>query len=187
MLKGNLKNSHWSLLGVLSIVLLVGWWGYGQSDDPVEGLIQLIDPLDEPEFYCIDVPGFNASLNLDGALTAHTCKLNQADDEMFLVDTPEAGQIYMDAYDLCMEAESAEPDSVLLLNECSDEMLQRFTITEVGEIQLAADNLLCIAVADGVGTPTGGPSHLRRDLAIQVCADTDASLIQWKTGVGTPS
>ena len=32
-------------------------------------LIQLIDPLDEPEFYCVDVPGFGASLDLQSPLT----------------------------------------------------------------------------------------------------------------------
>ena len=37
-------------------------------------LIQLVDALDEPEFYCVDVPGFGTSLNLRSALTAHTCK-----------------------------------------------------------------------------------------------------------------
>ena len=54
-------------------------------------LVQLVDELDEPEYYCVDVPGFGASLNLGSPLTAHTCKPG-ADDEMFAVDRPRAGQ-----------------------------------------------------------------------------------------------
>ena len=50
-------------------------------------MIQLRDPLDEPEYYCVDVPGFGRSLNLEGALTAHTCKPN-ADDELFIYRSP---------------------------------------------------------------------------------------------------
>ena len=53
----------------------------GQADsDPVStaGLIRLQDPLDEPEYYCVDVPGAGSSLNLQGALQAHTCKLSDA-------------------------------------------------------------------------------------------------------------
>lgn len=34
----------------------------------------LEDPLDEPEFYCVDVAGFGANLNLNGPLQAHICK-----------------------------------------------------------------------------------------------------------------
>ena len=66
-------------------------------------LIQLRDPLDEPEYYCVDVPGFGRSLNLDGVLTAHTCKPN-ADDELFIIDHRQAGQLYMPAYDRCVQA-----------------------------------------------------------------------------------
>ena len=81
---------------------------------PSPTLIQLVDPLDEPEFYCVDVPGFRASLNLEGALTAHTCKPG-ADDELFTVGHPLAGNLYMPAYDRCVEADGATDGSELYL------------------------------------------------------------------------
>ncbi len=31
-------------------------------------LVMLADPLDEPEFYCVDVAGFGANLNVNGPL-----------------------------------------------------------------------------------------------------------------------
>ena len=55
-------------------------------------LIRLADPLDEPEYYCIDVPGFGARLNLGAALMAHTCKPGAA-DEIFAVNQPAAGNL----------------------------------------------------------------------------------------------
>ena len=79
-----------------------------------ESLIQLEDPLDEPEFYCVDVVGFRDSLKLDRALQAHTCKPG-AEDELFSLNQPSSGQIYMAAYDLCVEAGEGR----LYLKPCS--------------------------------------------------------------------
>ena len=151
---------------------------------PSPTLIQLVDPLDEPEFYCVDVPGFRASLNLEGALTAHTCKPG-ADDELFTVGHPLAGNLYMPAYDRCVEAAGATDGAELYLKSCADEPLQRFMLTYDGQLRLdaaegsAAETAYCLAVEPGEGQPTGGPSHLRRDLLLTPCADTDPSLTRW--------
>ncbi len=82
-------------------------------------LVQLVDELHQPEYYRVDVPGFGASLNLRSPLTAHTCKPG-ADDEMFAVDRPDRGNLYMPAYDLCMEAEGTDAPARLHLRACSD-------------------------------------------------------------------
>ncbi len=150
------------------------------------GLIQLLDPLDEPEFYCVDVPGFGSSLNLQGALTAHTCKPG-ADDEMFQFDSPSPGQIQMPAYDLCMEAGAPEPGADLILAGCSDAALQKFGFNERGQIQLkyGTDAALCLTVADEPGEPTGGPSHLRRDLTLETCDLADEARTVWTAGSPT--
>ena len=60
----------------------------------------LRDPLDEPEFYCVDVAGFGNNLNLNSPLQAHTYKPG-ADDELFIFNHPTPGQFYMEAYDVC--------------------------------------------------------------------------------------
>ncbi len=151
---------------------------------PSPTLIQLADPLDEPEFYCVDVPGFRASLNLEGALTAHTCK-PAAEDELFTVGHPLAGNLYMLAYDRCVEADGATDGAELYLTACADEPLQRFMLTDDGQLRLgaaegsAADTAYCLAVEPGEGQPTGGPSHLRRGLLLTPCAEADPSLTRW--------
>jgi len=157
--------------------------GSGSTDDSTtiaDTLIQLSEPLDEPEYYCIDVPGFGQSLNLDGALTAHTCKPN-SDDELFTVNYPSEGQFYMPAYERCMEARTAEAGAELTMTACSDSPLQQFTHHDDGSIQLQSSDseTLCIAVADEAGEPTGGPSHLMRDLLLQPCATVSTTLSQW--------
>ena len=150
---------------------------------PSPTLIQLVDPLDEPEFYCVDVPGFRASLNLDGALTAHTCKPG-ADDELFTVGHPLAENLYMPAYDRCVEADGAADGAELYLKPCADEPLQRFSFND-GQLRLepaagaAQNTAYCMAVDDDDGQPTGGPSHLRRDLLLTQCEGADPSLTRW--------
>ncbi|MXZ21814.1 MAG: RICIN domain-containing protein [Caldilineaceae bacterium SB0665_bin_25] len=154
------------------------------SVPPSAGLIQLLDPLDEPEYYCVDVPGFGRSLNLQGALTAHTCKPG-ADDEMFLWHTPAIGQISMPAYDLCVEASGEEAGSTLQLAGCSDAPRQQFRYSENGQIRLeqtTADGDLCLTIGPEPGEPTGGPSHLRRTLTLETCSQIDESRTLWTVG-----
>ncbi len=157
-------------------------WREHEPSSP--GLIQLLDPLDEPEYYCVDVPGFGRSLNLQGALTAHTCKPG-ADDEMFLWDAPATGQISMPAYNLCVEAGGDVPGSTLHLADCSDAPLQRFRHDDEGRIRLAqgtAEGELCLTVGAEAGEPTGGPSHLRRGLSLEICGHADAARMLWTAG-----
>lgn len=140
-------------------------------------LIQLADALDEPQYYCIDVPGFGARLNLGAALMAHTCKPGAA-DEMFAVNQPAAGNLSMPAYELCVQADSTATDAQLHLRECSDDTLQRFGYDPDGALALSGTDL-CIAVSPDAGQPTGGPSHLRRDLLLQPCESVEAALSRW--------
>ena len=153
----------------------------GSDSASTAGLIQLQDPLDEPEYYCVDIPGAGLSLNLQGALQAHTCKLSAAEDETFTFNFPLEGQIYMEAYQLCVEADSVAAGAELRLQECTDQPRQRF-VYEDGQIRLrdAGTETLCLAIAPGAGTPTGGPSHLRRDLGLRPCAEVEAALSEWK-------
>ena len=140
-------------------------------------LVQLADPLDEPEFYCVDVPGFGASLNLQAALMAHTCKPG-ADDEIFVVGLSGPGNIAMPAYNRCMEAEGAEPQAQLHLQECSDSAMQHFAFDADGALTLSGTDL-CVAVSPEDGEPTGGPSHVRRDLMLLHCTETNPALSRW--------
>ena len=140
---------------------------------PSETLVMLADPLDEPEFYCVDVAGFGASLGLDRPLQAHTCKPG-ADDEMFAFNRPADGQVYLVEHDRCVEADGTS----LYVRPCSDSQMQRFTYGDDRTLRLA-DGGVCLAVAGGDGEPAGGRSHLRRDLLLRPCSDVQPALSQW--------
>ena len=140
-------------------------------------LVQLVDALDEPDYYCVDVPGFGRSLNLQAALMAHTCKPG-ADDEMFAINRPGAGNLYMPAYDLCIEADRTGSPVQLYLRECTGSTLQQFELDSDGGLVLVGTGM-CMAVSPEDGEPTGGPSHLRRDLVMLDCDEAERALRQW--------
>ncbi len=149
---------------------------------PVSGtsLIQLVDALDEPEYYCIDVPGAANTVMLQAALQAHTCKLQGQEDELFTAAHPAAGPLYMPAYDMCVQADSNQSGSQLHLETCSDSPLQVFEYAADQSLQLVEETqTLCVAVEAAPGQPTDGPSHLRLDLFLQSCEDTASNLRRW--------
>ena len=161
-----------SLVFLSTLFLLVACSGQS-SAVPVpesETLIRLTDPLDEPEYYCVDVTGFGANLDLDGPLQAHTCKPG-AEDELFTFNDK---RVRMDAYDVCLEYEAGQ----LFVRSCNDSQEQQFTLVEDGTIR-TADNDLCMTVASGGGQPAGGRSHLRRDLLLESCSGIEPSLSKW--------
>ena len=144
------------------------------ADSPQsESLIKLADPLDEPEFYCVDVVGHRTGVRLDRALHAHTCKPG-FEDELFLFDTPETGQLYMRAYDLCLEAR----ENQVYLEPCSDSAMQSFDFGEDGTLRPEGTDV-CLAVEAGSGQQAGGVSHVRRDLLLVPCYTVDANLSRW--------
>ena len=143
-----------------------------ESTSP-ESLVMLEEPLDEPEFYCIDVAGFGANLNVNSPLQAHTCKPG-ADDEMFEFNRPLQGQLYLVEHDRCLEADGAN----VYVRTCSESGLQRFSYGEDKTLRLESNDL-CVVVAGGEGQPAGGRSHLRRDLLLSPCADVEPSLSRW--------
>ncbi len=151
--------------------------------------IQLTDPLDEPEYYCLDVPGAGPSVSLQSALQVHTCKARAtAADELFTVGHPEEGQIYVEAYDLCVEAEGPEEGSSLRLQTCTDSPHQLFAFEDdLIRLSGGGQERLCLAAASGLGIPTGGPSHLRRALTLEGCETTDPTLTGWSVGLSVPT
>ena len=146
-----------------------------------ETLVMLADPLDEPEFYCVDVAGFGASLGLDRPLQAHTCKPG-ADDELFAFNRPSEGQLYLVEHDRCIEADGTS----LYVRPCSESPLQRFAYGDDGTLRLIGEGV-CLTVAGGVGEPAGGRSHIRRDLLMQPCSEAEPALSQWVFPGPSPS
>ena len=137
---------------------------------PAESLVMLEDPLDEPKFYCVDVAGFGANLNVNSPLQAHTCKPG-TDDEMFAFNRPSQGKLYLVGHDRCPEAGGGS----VYVQSCSESPLQRFAYDEDMTIRVEGESV-CLTVAGEDGQPAGGQSHLRRDLLLDSCAEVEPSL-----------
>ena len=146
-----------------------------------ETLIQLIDALDEPEYYCVDVRGFGANSQLDSPLQAHTCKPG-GDDELFLVNHPAEGQLSMPAYNLCLEAAGEE----VYVRTCTAAAAQVFKLNTDGTVR-TGDGQQCLSTAPGEGEEAGGVSHLRRDLTLVDCARAARHLSRWILPGANPS
>ncbi len=147
---------------------------------PPVSLIQLINPLDEPGYYCIDVRGFGFNVMLNDALQVHTCKRTQFEDELFSYGQLSDGQLHMEEYRRCMEAGAAASGAPLYVRRCSDSTLQRFGYMVDRTLRLAeGDSSLCVAVAPGEGRPAGGPFYLQRDRLLQECAEVEPGLAEW--------
>ncbi len=168
----------------LLIVLLLaslGQLAFGQSD--MEGdYVRLVDPLDEPEFYCFDLAGWGDHLQLEDPLQTHTCKVNGRDDQMFALVS---GKIQVTGTDRCLQAAGSSgnslPGSALLVRSCSDNPLQQFRMEKNGQIRLGSSQY-CVGAGDR-STPASGPSHLWRTMQLVDCATADKSLSSWQVGL----
>ena len=155
------------------------------------GLIQLVDPLDEPEHYCFDVTGRGETLQLDSPAQAHTCKDLQVDDEWddqwFRMNAPVLGMISVEEHARCVEAAGAVGGSELVFEDCdTTEALQSWDLTKDGRISPADTPALCWAVAEGkTGEPAGGVSHVRRDMTLETCTSVDAIYATWAVPGGS--
>ena len=149
------------------------------------GAVQLLDPLDEPEHYCLDVPGSGDTVELESPLLAYTCKDGTPEDQTFVSNDPGPGQLRMPAYDLCLQSQGAWPTAAVHLAPCSDSGLQLFRLRDDQRIEMAVpDPGLCIAAAPGDGEPADGPSQLQRDLGLQPCDTVPEALSQWSVPGG---
>lgn len=149
-------------------------------------LTRLVDPLDDPGHYCIDVVGFGSGARFRDALQAHTCKAADNRDQQFTQRT-QTGQLYMEEYRLCLQPENLAPGSELYLRECSDSPLQSFDFFGDGTIRVgeAGPGQLCLAVAPGDGEVIN-PIHMRRDLSIEACDATEPNLMEWLLSAESP-
>jgi len=128
--------------------------------------IRLSDPLDEPEYYCLDVPGFGDGVQLEDALTAHTCKAFGSEDQTWDLTLP--GMIEVPSYDLCIHRSG----DALMLGDCASAAAFQF------DGRLMVDGL-CVTVG-AESEPAGGVSHLVRSLSIQDCDTVDSERSTWE-------
>ena len=153
--------------------------------------IQLVDKLDEPRGFCIDIRGHKERAKVNRGLQAHTCYSYQGQfgvDQAFDEKLIRKGKFYLPAFDVCMEAGGSVAGSRLNLKACNDTDEQRFLFTANGQIKLISNNELCLAIDASASKQGGGgtPLHLLRSLSLTNCEKSGARYTTWRM-VALPS
>ncbi|MDX8350263.1 hypothetical protein SLH49_19905 [Cognatiyoonia sp. IB215446] len=163
-----------------------------------EGRIRLVRFLDEPDGYCIDVPGPADRAILAMPAIAHTCHFDPLPDQVFIFNGNGNGMIRWEfgGRSACLTAASAQAEAPFSFEDCEANELQNFTFKEIGELRLS-DSDLCLAVeatgprfdealeprqdARGRGRPVNPKfSHLARALQLSTCGEGDPSFQRWQ-------
>ena len=143
--------------------------------------VRLVDPLDEPEFYCLDLMGWGDHLQLDDPVQAHTCKTRNPGDQLF---TFKDASVLVGDTGRCLEVASSGtplPGAAILARKCSDSPMQKIRLEENGHITVI-DSGLCLVVGDQ-STDASGPSHVWRVLAVGACDGAGAERMTWQIGL----
>ena len=158
------------LLGIMVLGLLIVT--SSQADDNVE--IYLLNQLDDPRSFCIDIRGHKLKAQINKGLQAHTCYSYQgkiSPDQSFNSLKLTKNQFFLPSFNVCMEASSLVTSANLRLRKCDRNKLQNFEWSNKKEIQLSGNRKLCLTVDQGQSKKGGGgtPVHLIRNLSLELC------------------
>jgi triacylglycerol lipase len=135
--------------------------------------------------FCLDVPGHTPDIRVDDPLRLHSCKYGEdATDQEW--EWRANSQIYAPPFDRCLAAGALAAHGALYIRVCADVPEQQWTISDAGNVSPASRPDLCITIEDDyrlAGTPPWiSPVYYAREADLQVCADHDATLTQFRWG-----
>ncbi|MDB9744407.1 RICIN domain-containing protein [Pelagibacteraceae bacterium] len=146
-----------------------------QADISVE--IYLLNQLDDPRGFCIDIKGHKLKAQINKGLQAHTCYSYQgkiSPDQGFDSRKLTKNQFILTSFNICMEASSLTPSANLRLRKCDRNKLQNFEWSHNNNIHLIDNRKLCLTVDQGQSKKGGGgsPVHLMRNLSLELCTES---------------
>jgi hypothetical protein len=161
-----------------------------QSDENNEPILNqqtvevyLLNTLNDPRGYCIDMKGYKTDADINKSLQAHSCYSYQGEvsvDQGFDIAKITNEEFYIHHFKVCMEAEFLDNPSPLKLNSCDKSNTQRFILQSDGKIQPKSDLNLCLTVSENFSEGGGGsPVHLIRTLYLEDCNDALSSYQKW--------
>ena len=145
--------------------------------------VYLLNNLNDTRGFCIDMTGYKTSADVNKALQTHSCYSYQGSisvDQGFDVSKISNGEFNLPFFNVCMEAESAESSSGLILRGCDKRPKQQFVVEGDGKIKPISDLSLCLTTSDEYREGGGGsPVHLIRDLSLSACDTSFSSRQSW--------
>ena len=139
--------------------------------------IYLLNQLDDPRGFCIDIKGHKLKAQINKGLQAHTCYSYQgkvSPDQGFNSRKLTKNQFILTSFNVCIEASSLTPSANLRLRKCDHNKLQNFEWSIEDKIHLIGNRRLCLTVDQGKSKKGGGgsPIHLMRNLSLEFCAES---------------
>ena len=145
--------------------------------------VYLLNNLNDSRGFCIDMTGYKTSADVNKALQTHSCYSYQGSisvDQGFDVSKISNGEFNLPFFNVCMEADSAESSSGLILRGCDKSPKQQFVFEDDGKIKPVNDPGLCLTASDDYREGGGGsPVHLIRDLSLSACDASFSSRQSW--------
>ena len=129
------------------IVLSLCFITSSQAVNNVE--IYLLNQLDDPRGFCIDIKGHKLKAKINRGLQAHTCYSYQgviSPDQGFNSLKLTKNQFILTSFNVCMEASSLKASTNLKLGKCNRNKLQNFEWSNKNEIRLISNRKLCLTV-----------------------------------------
>ena len=147
--------------------------------------VTLVDKLDEPRGFCLDIVGSQRRAAPAQGLQAHTCYSYQgklAVDQGFVGEGLKNGEFRLPWFNACLTRLDGPAASTPSLRDCDGGPRQRFHITISGHITPESDSTLCLTVDDTASRPGGGgkPPHLIRSLMFRACAVDLDKFQKWR-------
>jgi hypothetical protein len=160
--------------------------------------INLIDPLDEPRGWCVDLFAHLTNAIPLGGFQGHSCFLDMGrgatQDQGFDVEMiKDQGKFRLAHFDMCMTLQEPKSGSYVALEPCVDEPAQKFKMNADGTIVPQSAPQLCLTLGDTT-IPGGGRlarvgarppktnidiPQIRR-LTFDTCTAQSATLQRWQ-------
>ncbi len=145
--------------------------------------VYLLNNLNDSRGFCIDMRGHKTNGDINKSLQAHTCYSYQGEisvDQGFDKLKISQDQFLIEYFNVCMEASKVESTSNLILSYCDSNDKQKFILKSNGNIHPVNDLNLCLTVSDEFREGGGGnPTHLIRNLSIEICDDSISTRQKW--------
>lgn len=147
--------------------------------------VTLVQTLDEPRGFCLDVPGPQTRAKPEQGLHTHSCYSYQgrlAVDQAFDAALIAKGVFRIIAFDRCITAPSSAAGSRLTLEICDGRATQQFIHRNTGQIVTQAAPAYCVTAGAGPSRAGGGgnPVHLIRDLTLEACDSSMDDRQRWR-------
>lgn len=207
MFRQRLENMRLHRLAIVALALMfsaIPSQADTENESGFSGRLMLVSKLDEPDGFCLDVPGPPSNPMVQIPAWVHTCHPEPLLDQVFYYDHENHGQIksLITDSDLCLTVDSQKIGSGLKFAPCkSDSEMQSYDYLSNAMLQLRStkelEAPLCLA-AEITGPPprqeakegqdprgesrpiNPSRSHLARFLQLQLCSEIGYEMGQWE-------